>query len=103
MPRTARASQAGFIYHVLNRGNARAQVSHKPADFEAFPNILCGASLRLPMPVLAYCLMPNHFHLVVRPHGDGDPTRVGIEPSIAWCPAERRDGGYPNPLDPRQE
>jgi putative transposase len=75
MPRTARASEAGFTYHVLNRGNARSQVFHKPADYAAFLQILCEASLRLPMRLLAYCLMPNHFHRVVRPHGDGDLSR----------------------------
>jgi REP-associated tyrosine transposase len=75
MPRTARASEAGFTYHVLNRGNARAQVFHKPADYAAFLQIIGEASLRLPMAMLAYCLMPNHFHLVVRPVGDGDLSR----------------------------
>ena len=33
------------------------------------------ASVRLPMRVVAYCLMPNHFHLVIRPHADGDLGR----------------------------
>jgi putative transposase len=75
MPRTARASQAGFTYHVLNRGNARSQVFHKPADFDAFVQIMCEASARLPMRLLAYCVMPNHFHLVVRPNADGDLSR----------------------------
>jgi putative transposase len=75
MPRTARASEAGFTYHVLNRGNARSEVFHKPSDYAAFLQIICEASLRLSMPMLAYCLMPNHFHLVVRPLGDGDVSR----------------------------
>jgi putative transposase len=75
MPRTARASEAGFVYHVLNRGNARSEVFHKPADYAAFLQIIREASLRLPMRMLAYCLMPNHFHLVVRPHDDGDLSR----------------------------
>jgi REP element-mobilizing transposase RayT len=75
MPRTARASQAGYCYHVLNRGNARAEVFHKPADYAAFLHALAEASVRLPMRLLAYCFMPNHFHLVVRPHGDGDLSR----------------------------
>jgi hypothetical protein len=33
MPRTIRASQAGYCYHVLNRGNARSEVFHKPEDY----------------------------------------------------------------------
>ena len=75
MPRTVRASQAGFCYHVLNRGNAWAEVFHKPEDYAAFLRALNESSVRLPLRLLAYCLMPNHFHLVVRPHGDGDLSR----------------------------
>jgi putative transposase len=72
MPRTARASQANYCYHVLNRGNARSQVFHKPADYAAFAGLIEEAGRRRPMRVLAYCLMPNHFHLVLWPIGDGD-------------------------------
>ena len=75
VPRTARASQAGYTYHVLNRGNARAEVFHKPGDFSAFLQVIDESSVRLPMGLLAFCLMPNHFHLVVRPHADGDLSR----------------------------
>ncbi len=71
----ARACEAGFTYHVLNRGNARSEVFHKPADYAAFLQVICEATIRVPMPMLAYCLMPNHFHLVVRPHGDRDLSR----------------------------
>jgi putative transposase len=72
MPRTSRACLAGYPYHVSSRGNARSEVFHKPADYAAFLQALREASVRLPMPLLAFCLMPNHFHLVVRPIGDGD-------------------------------
>ncbi len=75
MPRTARASQAGYSYHVLNRGNARSEVFHRPGDFSAFLQVISESSVRSPMGLLAYCLMPNHFHLVVRPHADGDLSR----------------------------
>jgi hypothetical protein len=53
MPRTARATDAGFTDHVLNRGKARAEVVHKVADHGAFLQIIYEASLRLPMPMLA--------------------------------------------------
>ncbi len=75
MPRTIRASQVGYCYHVLNRGNARAEVFHKPADHAGFLRIMAESSIRLPMGVLAYCVMPNHFHPVLRPIGDGDLSR----------------------------
>jgi putative transposase len=66
---------AGYCYHVLNRGNARQQVFHKEADYEAFLSLLDEAQERCPMRVLAYCLMPNHFHLVLWPRGEGDVSR----------------------------
>ena len=75
MPRTARACLGGYTYHVLNRGNARATIFHKPADYDAFIEIMAEASLRHPMRILAYCLMPNHFHLALWPHADGDLSR----------------------------
>jgi putative transposase len=75
MPRTARASAADYCYHALNRGNGRAEVFHKAGDFEAFAGMIAAASARLPMRVLGYCVMPSHFHLVLRPYGDGDLGR----------------------------
>lgn len=75
MPRTARASAGNVVYHVINRGNARNDVFHKPEDFAAFLKLMRQASERLPMRLLAYCLMNNHFHLVLWPHEDGDLSR----------------------------
>ncbi len=75
MPRTARASVGGVCYHVINRGNAQARVFHKDADYQAFVDLIAAGCERLPMRVPAYCLMPNHFHLVLWPRGDGDLSR----------------------------
>ena len=75
MPRTARASVGGICYHVLNRGNGRAEVFHKEGDFAAFLDLMVAANERLPLRMLGYVLMPNHFHLVLWPRGDGDLSR----------------------------
>ena len=75
MPRTARASLGNWCYHVLNRGNARAEVFHKDEDYAAFIGLFEPACERLRMRILGYCLMPNHFHLVLRPYADGDLGR----------------------------
>ncbi len=75
MPRTARASVGGMCYHVINRGNNRVEVFHKPEDYDAFVSIIAEACQRLPMRVLGYCVMPNHFHLVLWPFHDGDLSR----------------------------
>ena len=75
MPRTARASVGGMWYHALNRGNRREAVFHKPGDYDAFVEAIIDARARLPVDVLGYCLMPNHFHLLMRPQADGDLGR----------------------------
>lgn len=75
MPRTSRASQGGYIYHVLNRGNGRADVFHKEDDFAAFVRLMREAHDKIPMRLVGYCLMTNHFHLMLWPHGDGDLSR----------------------------
>ncbi len=75
MPRTARASVGGMVYHVLNRGNAQAEVFHHPEDYAAFLHLLGEAGERHAMRLLGYCLMPNHFHLVAWPREDGDLSR----------------------------
>ncbi|MFH0963445.1 MAG: transposase [Planctomycetota bacterium] len=75
MPRTARASVGGVCYHVINRGNAGAKVFRRDADFDAFLELLKLAHERLPMRVLAYCLMADHFHLVLWPRADEDLSR----------------------------
>ena len=67
MARAARGLVGGQVYHVLNRGNGRANVFHKAGDFAAFVNLLAEAKQRHPVKVLAYCLMTNHFHLLVQP------------------------------------
>jgi putative transposase len=64
-----------MCYHVLNRGNAQADVFHKEADYAAFVDLMVEANERLPLRILGYALMPNHFHLVLWPRGDGDLSR----------------------------
>lgn len=71
MPRTARAAEAGMVYHVLNRGNGRMRLFHKPGDYEAFEQVLAEGLARYPVELFTYAIMPNHWHLVVRPTSDG--------------------------------
>jgi putative transposase len=75
MARTARASVGDVCYHVLNRSNGRDDVFHKKEDYVAFLDLIEQAQERLPMRLLAWCLMPNHFHLILWPHNDGDLSR----------------------------
>jgi len=75
MPRTTRASVGNVCYHVISRGNGRATVFHTDEDYKAFVELIGASCARLPMRVIAYCLMPNHFHLVLWPRHDGDLSR----------------------------
>ncbi len=75
MARTARASKGGICYHVINRGNARATVYHNESDYHSFIALMKKSNARLPLRILAFCLMPNHFHLVLWPCNDGDLSR----------------------------
>lgn len=72
MPRTARASVGDYCYHVIKRGNGRAEVFHAEGGYQAFVTLLREASERVPIRLLAYCLMPNHFQLALWPYRDGD-------------------------------
>ena len=71
MPRTARASVGDMVYHAINRGNGRAQVFHDNFEYQGFVDLLGETCQREPVRVLDYCLMPNHFHLVLWPVKDG--------------------------------
>ena len=75
MPRTARASAGGLCYHVLNRGNAGSEVFHEPRDYADYIELLCEEVETRNVRLLAYCLLPDHFHMVFWPRKDGDLSR----------------------------
>jgi putative transposase len=67
VPRIPRGQQGGYAYHIINRGNGRVTVFHKPQDYESFLSLLAEAKKRQQVKLFGFCLMPNHFHLVVEP------------------------------------
>jgi len=67
MPRTARRLVDGLPYHVLNRGNRRQTIFSQQSDYEVFLTTMADAFARIPIAILAYVVMPNHFHLVLWP------------------------------------
>lgn len=75
MPRTARALQGGWCYHVINRANNRATLFQGPGDYRAFLDLIAEAQRQRELALLAACVMPNHFHFVVRPDADLDVSR----------------------------
>jgi len=72
MGRPKRTDEAGGIYHMLNRANLRDPMFHKLQDYEAFEKLLQQAINKFDISLLSYCLMPNHWHFMVRPNVDGE-------------------------------
>ena len=62
----------GMVFHVLNRGVGRMRLFLKDADYDAFERVVEKTLQTRPMRILAYCLMPNHWHLILWPECDGD-------------------------------
>ena len=75
MPRRKRVAPAGIAYHTMNRAVARLPLFDKPADFDAFERVLAEAQEKHPTRLLAYCVMPNHWHFVIWPAEEGELTR----------------------------
>jgi len=78
MGRPYRVALGGYVYHALNRANGRLPIFQKQEDYAAFERILGEALEHVPgLRLLAYCLMPNHWHLVVWPRRDGELSDFG--------------------------
>ncbi len=75
MPRTARVAPGGMVFHVLNRGVGKNKLFFKDEDYLAFERIIADTLAKRPMRILNYCIMPNHWHFVLWPEGDGDLAR----------------------------
>src|SRR5438093_4027243 len=75
MGRALRAAVGGLVYHVLNRANRRQTLFEQAGDYEAFERVLAEAQEQYPVPLLAYCVMPNHWHLVLAPQQDRHLSR----------------------------
>ena len=72
MGRPKRITLGGYVYHVLNRANGRLRIFKKKEDFAAFEAILAEGMERVDMRICGYCIMGNHWHLLLWPRDDGD-------------------------------
>ncbi|MFC1802259.1 transposase [Patescibacteria group bacterium] len=79
MPRVNRVDIGNQIYHVLNRANARVQIFDNDKDYQLFESVLEESKEKFDMRILAYSIMPNHWHLVLSPKNDGDLSKF-----IGW-------------------
>src|SRR5688572_2827103 len=96
MPRRPRNAPAGKVYHVLNRANGRRRLFSADGDYVAFLRVLVEALAREGVDLLAFCVMPNHWHLVLRPRRDGQLSRfmrwLAQTHVQRWRHAKRRVG-----------
>lgn len=76
MPRRPRLAAGDLAYHVLNRRVGRLPLFETPADYSSFEKILAEAYEQTRIRITAYCLMPNHWHLLVWPRHDGELSEV---------------------------
>ena len=72
MARPKRIALGGYVYHALNRANGRLRIFRKDDDFLAFEQILAEGAERFSMRICGYCIMGNHWHLLLWPREDGD-------------------------------
>lgn len=66
MGRTKRKWHPHYFDHVVVRGNNRQVIFHEAADFAEFFRILHYVHSQNPFTLLAYCIMNNHYHLLIR-------------------------------------
>jgi len=71
MPRAARIVVPGAPHHVTQRGNRREPIFFEPGDQAVYLRILAAQARQRGVEIWAYCLMPNHVHLILTP---GDLT-----------------------------
>ena len=67
MARIGRIVVPGFPHHVTQRGNRRQPVFFEPPDYALYRDLLAERCRKASVEVWAYCLMPNHVHLVPTP------------------------------------
>ena len=79
MPRLPRVSTGRFVFHVLNRAVQGVTLFETAADYELFVDLLGDASRRLPIRILSFAIMPNHWHLVLWPLDDDS-----LSPFMKW-------------------
>jgi putative transposase len=64
MPRISRAIAVGYPHHITQRGNYRQAVFAEAGDYSHYLHWLAQSAARCGLEIWAYCLMPNHVHLV---------------------------------------
>ena len=89
MTRIARITVPGLPHHVTQRGNRREAIFLQPGDEDLYRDWLAESCRRFGVECWAYCLMPNHVHLILTP---ADSAGLGL----ALARAHRLYAGFVN-------
>jgi putative transposase len=76
MPPSVRITTGRLYYHAVNRAIDGHRLFHSDVEYAAFLSLVRQAKQRWPTRLFAFCLLPNHWHLVLAPIRDGDLSRV---------------------------
>src|SRR3989304_8631466 len=66
MATPARSFQDEYYYHIYNRGNRKQVIFINNKDYERFLDKIIEYKKKYAVHILAYCLMPNHFHFLIK-------------------------------------
>jgi putative transposase len=69
-----RRTEGDVVYHVLNRASDGLQLFDTGADYDAFEAIVAEALEQVPVRIISYCVMPNHWHFILWPQDDRDAS-----------------------------
>ena len=97
MPRIARAIAVGCPHHISQRGNYRQAVFTGAEDYARFLEILVRCAPQNDIEIWAYCLMPNHVHLVGVPQRQDSLARTFHTVQMLYARyvnAKRNTGGH---------
>ena len=88
MGRRLRQTLRAPYFHVINRSVRRVPLFIRPLDYRAFLDVLAAGLDRYDVRLIAYCLLSNHWHLIVEPAGTKTLTRfmhwVTVTHAVRW-------------------
>ena len=95
MARIARFVVPGLPHHVTQRGNRRERVFFGDDDYELYRDLLASQCRKHGVACWAYCLMPNHVHLILTPQTRGASRGRSAMRTGAIRPSSTRGCGSP--------
>lgn len=76
MPRKKREVMPGIAHHIVQRGTRRELTFFSDKDYSFYLKLLYKYSKKLDVEIIAYCLMPNHIHLILTPSSPNSLSSV---------------------------